>query len=98
MESPPEIWLWRFRSKQDIVRHKTVAPLSFNQSTKLATEVFKTLHDFYHPYMKDIFKLKNPPYMIRGYFRMKVPMIDTTTYVLLKYKKCIISEQFYHVL
>ncbi len=32
--------------------------------------------------MKDIFKLKVTPYIVRGYFRLDVPMVDTTTYGL----------------
>ncbi len=32
--------------------------------------------------MKDIFKLKVTPYILRGYFRLEVAMVDTTTYGL----------------
>ncbi len=32
--------------------------------------------------MNDIFKLKVTPYILRGYFRLEVPMVDTTTYGL----------------
>ncbi len=32
--------------------------------------------------MKDIFKLKVTPYILTGYFRLEVPMVDTTTYGL----------------
>ncbi len=32
--------------------------------------------------MKDIFKLKVTTYILRGYFRLEVPMVDTTTYGL----------------
>ncbi len=32
--------------------------------------------------MNDIFKLKVTPYMLRGYSRLEVPMVDPTTYGL----------------
>ncbi len=32
--------------------------------------------------MKDIFKLKFTPYILREYFRLEVPMVVTTTYGL----------------
>ncbi len=30
--------------------------------------------------MKDIFKLKVTAHILRGYFSLEVPMVDTTTY------------------
>ncbi len=40
------------------------------QQKRLVTEGIKILHDLNHPYMKDIFKLKVTPYILRGYFRL----------------------------
>ncbi len=57
----------------------TTSTLEFQRKHKLATEVFKTLHDLNPPHVKNIFKLKVTPYILRGYFRQEVPMVDTTT-------------------
>ncbi len=70
-------------SDYEIPLHKTnTSTLEFQRKHQLVTEVFKTLHDLNPPYMKDIFKLKVTSYTLRGYFRLEVPMVDTTTYGL----------------
>ncbi len=47
--------------------------------------------------MKDIFKLKVTSCILRGYFRLEVPMVDTTTYGLhyLPYTAAIISNDIH---
>ncbi len=65
-----------------LLQKANTSTLQFQRKHQLATDVFRTLHDLNPPYMKDIFKLKVTPYILRGYFRLEVPMADTTSYGL----------------
>ncbi len=65
-----------------LLQKANTSTLQFQRKHQLAIKVFKTLHDLNPPYMKDIFKLNVTPYILRGYFRLEVPMVDTTTYGL----------------
>ncbi len=80
-----------------LLRKANTSTLEFQRKHQLATEVLKTLHDLSPPYIKAIFKLNVTPYILRGYFRLKVPMVDTTTYGLysLQYTAATISNDIY---